>query len=59
MSSHILACIESIRTVALSTVILLRKHKPYRVSCQQFFNDRMISRNIRKSNTSSSQTKTH
>ena len=35
-------------TIALSTVILFLKHKPCRVSCQQFFNDRMISTNIRK-----------
>ena len=37
-----------ILTIALSTVILFFEHKPCRVSCQQFFNDRMISTNIRK-----------
>ena len=51
------ACIGSICTIALSTVILFLKYKPCRVSCQLFFNDRMISTNIWKSNTSSSQTK--
>ena len=47
MSSYILPCIKSVSTIALSTVILLLKHKPCRVSCQQFFNYRMISTNIR------------
>ena len=53
MNSPLMSCIESICTIALSTVILFLKYKPCLVSFQQFFNDRMISTNIRKSNTSS------
>ena len=50
-------CIESIRTIALSTVILFLKHKICCVIFQQFFNDRMIPINIWKSNTTSIQIK--
>ena len=41
-----MCCIESICTIPQSTVTLFLKHKPCRVSCQQSFNDRMISTNI-------------
>ena len=34
--------IESVCTIALSTGILFLKHKSCRVSCQQFFSDRIF-----------------
>ena len=40
---HLVSWIESICTIVLSTFISFLKHKLYRMSCQQFFNDRMIS----------------
>ena len=54
---HIIPQLVSFIESHQSTVILLLKHKQYHTPCPQFSNDRMISQNIRKSNTSSSQIK--